>query len=96
MKEHFLSVKNSLGLHPGETLLCGFSGERSDFVRFNHARVRQAGCVEQRALSLRLIRDRRQASASLTLTGNRTDLENAKVMLARVRDALEGLPESRR
>ena len=95
MKEHFLSIRNSLQkvLQGGETLLCSFSGERSDFVRFNHARVRQAGSVEQRSLSLRLIRERRQASGSLTLTGNRIDLDNANGMLARVREALDGLPE---
>ncbi|HZM37182.1 MAG TPA: metallopeptidase TldD-related protein [Burkholderiales bacterium] len=95
MKEHFLSLKDSLGkvLHAGETLLCSFSGERSDFVRFNHARVRQAGSVEQGAISIRLIRDRRQASAGLTLSGNGSDLENARKMLERVRGALDELPE---
>jgi len=95
MKEHFLSIRNSLQkvLQVGETLLCSFSGERSDFVRFNHARVRQAGSVEQRSLSLRLIRDRRQASAALTLSGSAIDKENAQRMLERVREALDGLPE---
>ena len=95
MKDHFLFIKNSLGnvLHAGETLLCGFSGERSDFVRFNRALVRQAGSVEQRSLSLRLIRGRRQASASLTLAGNEGDFGEANDMLARLRGMLEDLPE---
>ena len=95
MKEHFLSIRNSLQkvLQAGEILLCSFSGERSDFVRFNHGRVRQAGSVEQGSLSLRLVRERRQASGSLTLAGNGIDLDNANGMLARVREALDGLPE---
>jgi predicted Zn-dependent protease len=57
-------------------------------VRFNHARVRQAGSVEQVYLTLRLIRDRRQASATVMLDG-----EGQEDALRALRDSLEGLPE---
>ncbi len=90
MKDRFFAAAERLsrGLRAGETLLCNLSAERSDFVRFNHARVRQAGTVEQGYLDLRLIRDRRQATATVPLEGK--DHEDA---LRALRDSLEGLPE---
>ena len=93
MKATFFELAERLGreLKAGETLLCNFSGERSDFVRFNQGKVRQAGSVEQGYFSLRLIRDRRQSSGTLTLGGN--DLETGRQMLGQLRDTLEHLPE---
>lgn len=90
MKDRFFATAERLarGLRAGETLLCNLSAERSDFVRFNHARVRQAGSVEQGYLSLRLVRDRRQASAMMMLDG-----EGHDDALNALRDALDGLPE---
>ncbi len=46
-----------------------FAGEVSDFVRFNHARVRQAGTVSKATLYLRAIDGERQAGEHLTLSG---------------------------
>jgi len=91
VKEQFfeLSEKLSRTLHVQEILLCNLAAERSDFVRFNQGKVRQAGSVEQRYLTLRLVRARRQASA--TVTGE--DFESLKNILSRLREALDGLPE---
>jgi predicted Zn-dependent protease len=86
-----LAERLSRELKTGETLLCNFSGERSDFVRFNQGKVRQAGSVEQGHLSLRLIRDRRQTSATLAIGGD--DLEIGKEKLALLRAILDDLPE---
>ena len=93
MKARFFELADRLGreLKAGETLLCNFSGERSDFVRFNQGKVRQAGSVEQGYLSLRLIRDRRQTSATLTSGGD--DFETGKETLGQLRDTLGHLPE---
>lgn len=95
MKAHFFELSDRLAreLKGGEILLSNFGGERSDFVRFNHGKVRQAGSVEQRSLQLRLVRARRQASASVELGGTADDAELLRTTLARVRDALDGLPE---
>ena len=95
MKERFydLAARLEQELARGETLLCNLSAERSDFVRFNKALVRQAGSVEQRHLSLRLVRARRQASASIALAGGADDIEGCRAMLGRLRAALEVLPE---
>jgi len=90
LRDRFFATAERLsrGLRAGETLLCNLSAERSDFVRFNHARVRQAGTVEQGYLTLRLARDRRQAAATVMLDGDGHD-----DALRALRDALEGLPE---
>ncbi len=91
MKAQFFELGERLAreLKPDEVVLCSLAAERSDFVRFNRGRVRQAGSVEQADLTLRLIRARRQAYA--TLAG--LDLEAAQRMLARLRETLDALPE---
>ncbi len=77
-----------------EVLCVNGSGEDSDFVRFNQARVRQAGHVSQQGWSLRLIDGARHASASLGLTGERgTDLSAGREMLLHLRSVLPDLPE---
>jgi predicted Zn-dependent protease len=91
VKDQFFELAERLGreLRADEILLCNLRAERSDFVRFNQGKVRQAGSVEQRYLTLRLVRARRQASASVT----GEDFESLKNILSRLRVALDGLPE---
>lgn len=95
MKEQFyeLTARLEKSLLAGETLLCNFSAERSDFVRFNKALVRQAGSVEQSYVNLRLVRDGRQVSASLALAGNSEDVALCTQALGRLRDAIGDLPQ---
>ena len=95
MKAHFFQLADALeaSLAAGETLLASFHGERSDFVRFNHGKVRQAGSVEQRFVSLRLVRARRQASAGVTLAGHAEDAQACLQAVERLRGTLAGLPE---
>lgn len=52
-----------------EVLLASFAGEETDFVRFNHARVRQPLTVRQAQLTLALIDGGRHDRHTLTLTG---------------------------
>jgi predicted Zn-dependent protease len=94
MKEQFyaLAARLEKALAPGETLLCNLSAERSDFVRYNKALVRQAGSVEQSYLTLRLVREGRQASATIALAGNAEDLALANATLDQLRDAVSDLP----
>ena len=95
MKEEFFSLAAALAasLRGDEVLLCNLSAERSDFVRFNQARVRQAGTVEQRYLAMRLVRGRRQAAATLALAGGGDDLGRAQEMLSSLRESLDALPD---
>jgi len=88
MKARFYALAGRLegALRTGETLLLGLDAERSDFVRFNRGRVRQAGSVEQRTLELRLLRAGRQASATLELGESSGDVELAQDALAQLRD----------
>jgi predicted Zn-dependent protease len=78
----------------GEVLCVSGSGEDSEFVRFNQARVRQAGHVHQQGASIELIEGNRHASASLSLTGQKDrDLSTMREMLVHLRDMLPALPE---
>ncbi|MEO8936765.1 MAG: metallopeptidase TldD-related protein [Burkholderiaceae bacterium] len=84
-------------LKADEHFMCSYAAEQSDFVRFNHARIRQAGHVDQAYLSLRLIHDhpdgQRQAALSLTLSGDRPgDLAHCQRALASLRNTLPDLP----
>lgn len=67
-------------------------GEDSDFVRFNRARVRQAGSVSQLGLELSLIDGQRSATSSTTLSG-KPEADGARVdaMLASLRDQVVAL-----
>ena len=84
-------------LEADEHFMCSYAAEQSDFVRFNHARIRQAGHVDQAYLSLRLVHDhadgRRQAGISLTLSGDlEGDLAHCGRALASLRATLPDLP----
>ena len=77
-----------------EVLLLGFSGEESSFVRFNRSAVRQAGAVEQRALALHLIADRRRVAAHVTVSGDAAlDRERVRRALETARERLGLVPE---
>ena len=68
--------------------------EESDFIRFNQGKVRQAGAVQQRYLSLDLIEGMRHAAGTIALGG---DLESDKQRLAgligRLREIRGAMPE---
>lgn len=94
MRSAFFELVDALcrNIAAHETLLCSLSAESSDFVRFNHARVRQAGSVTQRYLTLRLVREQRQAGATLVLSGESSDLALATDSIAKLREVLAQLP----
>jgi predicted Zn-dependent protease len=78
----------------GEVLLANFSGEATDFVRLNHAQVRQPMSVRQGELSLALIEGRRRNQASFGLTGvAAADREQTDRVLRELRRELASLPE---
>jgi predicted Zn-dependent protease len=72
MQDYFYSIADRIGplLQGDEIFTCSFSGEDSQFVRFNRGAVRQAGTVNQRTISLDLIAGRRHAAGTLTLSGD--------------------------
>ena len=75
MKAYFYEladfVKSKLVGNEGFTLW--LAGEYSDFVRFNHGKVRQAGHVQQAYLTLRLVQGQKHISQEITLSGDREE-----------------------
>lgn len=83
------AVKGQLQAEEGFTIW--FSGERSDFVRFNHGLVRQAGQVFQLYLTLQLIQGQKHASHSFSVRG---DLNSDRdVLLAGLQTLRAMLPQ---
>jgi predicted Zn-dependent protease len=80
-------------LRGAEVLLANFSGESSDFVRFNHARVRQPMSVRQAHLTLHLIDGRRHQRATLAVSGNDDDRAAVDATIEAMREDLPALPE---
>ena len=72
-----------------EHFTLGYNAEQSQFVRFNHAKVRQAGEVAQAGALLRLVRDGRQAEQQFTLGDDPTlDRQRLQEALAQLRQTL--------
>ena len=96
MRELFFTLADHAcaGLQGAEVLLLNFSGEVTDFVRFNHAQVRQPMTVRQAQLGLTLIDGRRRNEVTLGLAG--TPLQDRGTVTAAVqslRAELAQLPE---
>jgi predicted Zn-dependent protease len=89
MQEYFYQIADILKatLRGGEVFTCSFAAEDSDFVRFNHNQVRQAGNVAQRSLSVDLIRGEHHASGELSLC---VDLEVDRARIAELIETLRG------
>jgi predicted Zn-dependent protease len=96
MQDYFNRIADRItaNLADGEVYTCSFSAEDSDFVRFNHNQIRQAGSVAQRSLTIDLIKGRRHASSSLSLSID-FDQDAARVgeTVKSLREKLGQLPE---
>jgi predicted Zn-dependent protease len=72
MRQEFDLLANAVCTAPAGTdrvTLC-YSGESSDFIRFNHAAVRQATHVSQRYATVSVIAGTRKTSSTLAMTGH--------------------------
>ncbi len=94
MQQHFFDLADHIqaSLRPGEGFLAEFSGEASQFVRFNRSAVRQAGAVAQRYLTVELFRGKRHAAQVITLTGG-DDRAAVAAAVATLRDVLADTPD---
>ena len=86
------------GLHEAirepEQFTLSYAAESSAFVRFNHAKVRQAGQVQQASVGLKLINDGRHADLDITLSGDaHVDAQRLAEGLQQLRDTLPLLPQ---
>src|SRR5690606_1489873 len=95
-RDYFFELADKLTarLRGDEVLLCSLTGEDSDFVRLNRNRIRQAGSVQQRVLSLDLIKGRRHAAGQLGLSGHmEQDTAQAAALMESLRAQRPHLPE---
>lgn len=81
-------------LEGSEVFTATYEAESSDFVRFNHGKVRQAGNVLQQQLGLDLIDGARHVGASITLSGD-AELDRPRLsrLVSRLREQLASVPE---
>jgi predicted Zn-dependent protease len=96
MQDYFVRMTGVLdhSIQGGEVYTANFSGEDSDFVRFNRSQVRQAGHVVQRCLSVDLIEGRKHASGTISLSGEfETDRAAVEKLVGELRDKRQYLPE---
>ena len=96
MQEYFYQLADCVidHLSGGEQALCNFAAEDSDFVRFNHSAVRQAGTVAQRSIEVELIVGQRHAAGDISLGGDfAVDSQRALAVLDSLRAQLPYLPE---
>jgi predicted Zn-dependent protease len=76
-----------------EQFTLSYAAESSAFVRFNHARVRQAGQVQQASIGLKLINEGRHADLHITLAGDpQVDAQRLSEGLQQLRETLPLLP----
>ena len=82
MKDYFQKISDKLfnSLEKHEILVLNFDAEKTDFVRFNHAKIRQAGNVNQATLTLNLIFKKKTLTSVIRLS---TDFEKDSVLLIR-------------
>ncbi|MBD3236008.1 MAG: TldE/PmbA family protein [Candidatus Eisenbacteria bacterium] len=96
MQEYFHGLADHVTslLQGDEVATMNFSGEASDFVRFNHNAVRQAGVVQAQDLSVDLIRGARHAESTTVLCGiAEEDQGRLAAMIDELRARLEHVPE---
>jgi predicted Zn-dependent protease len=79
MNDYFYDLVSDLNDVLGHPYLftATFSGENSNFVRFNRAKVRQAGSVDQYTVQVDVIKGQRHVLVSLSLGGNLEDDKRA-------------------
>ncbi|MBM3287066.1 MAG: TldE/PmbA family protein [Candidatus Eisenbacteria bacterium] len=96
MQQAFYELADHLTslMRGGEVYTCYFSGEVSDFVRFNKSAIRQPGRVTQRHLFIDLISGSRHASGTIGLSGDpAADKGRVADLAQKLRDAIPHLPE---
>ncbi|WLG50476.1 TldD/PmbA family protein [Pseudomonas sp. FP1742] len=94
--ESFETLVNWLreAIREPEQFTLSYAAESSSFVRFNHAKVRQAGQVQQASVGFKLINDGRHADLDITLSGDpEVDLQRLAEGLQQLRETLLLLPQ---
>jgi len=94
--ERFYSFFDALtsDLSGAELLTAHLKSEQSNFIRFNHGRVRQPGSVTQMDCTVRLVNGKRQAQMQVSLTGDvNADIARGRQAVSRLREWVSHLPD---
>ena len=88
-----LSDKLISTLKKGEHLIISFDGEKSQFIRFNNASIRQTGLVDDATMSLKFIANGRTCHGAFTVSGNQDiDIQRGGNEIDRMRKESEEIP----
>ena len=88
MENIFKSLSKKLFslLNKKEILTVSCTGEKSQFIRLNNAKIRQTGLVDDADIQLKLIANNRTCSGSFTISGDSDiDLSRGKYEIERMR-----------
>lgn len=97
MKNYINQLSTDLfsSLHAGEELSLGLHSEESEFIRFNHSKVRQNTAVVQHELTLQFQFENKMYKATAMLTLNPgADRKMLLNLLARIREELSFIDEN--
>ena len=96
MKDKFFYICDEImkKRNKGEDFILSFSGEKSQYIRFNNAKVRQTGCVDDANLYINFIKNNRSCKFSLSFQGDHSiDLNNVLNYIEIMRNEINNLPE---
>ena len=88
MENQFKTISKTLFslINKDEVLTVSFTGEKSQFIRLNNAKIRQTGLVNDADINLKMISNGTTCTGSFTLSGNDSfDLNRAKSEIERMR-----------
>ena len=81
-------------LKDDEELIISFSGESSQYIRFNNAKIRQTGCIDDANIFLNFIKNNRSCRSSFSFKGKKViDLKNILYQIEKMRNEINQLPE---
>ena len=95
MEQIFNNLSESLfsDLKKGEEVILSFSGENSQFIRFNNGSVRQTGLVDDAEIELKFISNGRICGGGFTVSGNLdVDLKRGRQEILRMRQESSQIP----
>ena len=96
MKDKFFYICDQVikKLNNDEDLIISFSGESSQYIRFNNAKVRQTGCIDDGNIFINFIKNNRSSKISLSFQGEESiDLKNILNHIEKMRNEISQLPE---
>jgi len=89
LNDYLFSIVNK-----NEIIITNFSGENSQFIRFNNSKIRQTGIVDDMNFSITLLLNKRKSSISMTLSGKENkDLLLLRSYLDKLRIDMQNIPE---